>query len=349
MKPTFQIIANGSDITDLIRDRLLSLRTTDKPGLESDECEITIDDRDNAVGFPDKEATIEVSLGYTGEELTFIGEYVVDEIEVSGPPQQIVIRAKPLGIGQTTMKSQRRYSWENVTLEEIVADVAARNSFEPLCDISVHIPREDQMNESDMHFITRLARQHGATATVKDGRLIVAPRGEGKSGSGIDMPEITFQRADLASYQLTFPERSAYGSVSAMWHNNKNGEREIIHFENPNGDPGPEYTERHIYPNQAAAEAQAKSRTESLNRATMSGKLELMRGRADVGSERWAILSGIKPDVDGRYLIESVEQNFTHQAWITTVNLNAGNEGKSKVGKKKGKGQGAILDIGPPD
>ena len=32
MTPTFRIVADGADITALINDRLLLLRTTDKPG-----------------------------------------------------------------------------------------------------------------------------------------------------------------------------------------------------------------------------------------------------------------------------------------------------------------------------
>ncbi len=78
MTPNFQVIANQKDITDLLRDRLLSIRTTDKVGLEADECEIHVDDRDGAVAFPSKGATLEISLGYEGEPLSFIGKYKVD-------------------------------------------------------------------------------------------------------------------------------------------------------------------------------------------------------------------------------------------------------------------------------
>lgn len=344
MKPDFRIIANDKDITDLIRDRLGLIRITDKPGLESDDCEITIDDRDGAVAFPTKGASLEVSLGYVGESLTFLGKYRVDEIEVSGPPQTIVIRAKPLDLAET-MKSQKRRSWEGVDLAAIIADVAKDNGYEPRCSVDAKVPRADQMNESDMHFITRIARDHGATATIKDGKLIVAPRGEGRAGSGRPMPEIKLVRSDLADYRMTFPDRTAYGSASAAWHNNKTGKREILHQGNPNGEEGPEYTERHIYPNPAAAEAAAKSRIESLNRATMSGKVELMRGRADIGAEQWVRIEGIKKDVDGVYLAESVEHKYSKSAWITSISLNAGNGGKSKVGKKKKSGNGATLAL----
>jgi phage protein D len=52
MKPVFSIQADGKDITTLINDRLLLMRTTDKPGLESDEFELRIDARDGAVALP---------------------------------------------------------------------------------------------------------------------------------------------------------------------------------------------------------------------------------------------------------------------------------------------------------
>lgn len=52
MKPTFRIVADGRDITALINDRLVLLRTLDKPGMDSDEFELRIDDRDQVVTLP---------------------------------------------------------------------------------------------------------------------------------------------------------------------------------------------------------------------------------------------------------------------------------------------------------
>jgi len=349
MKPDFQVIADQKDITALLRDRLLSIRTTDKPGLEADECEIHIDDRDGAVAFPRKGATLEISLGYEGEPLTFVGKFKVDEIEISGPPQSIVIRAKPANIA-ATMKSQKRHSWEGVKLADIVGDIARRNKLQPLCKVEADVPRADQINESDMHFITRLAKQHGATATVKDGKLIVATRGEGKSGSGKPLPSITLHRDDLANYSLTFPDRALFGEVQANYHNTKTGKLEVVVLPNPNAPAGvqaPKHTERHVHPTKESAKAAADSRMAALNRATMTGKLELMQGRADVGAEKWLELVGIKDEANGTYLIESVEQNFTKSAWVTSININAGNGGKGKVGRdKKGAGSLRVINLG---
>ncbi|SMG67144.1 [weak similarity to] Phage late control D [methanotrophic bacterial endosymbiont of Bathymodiolus sp.] len=40
MRPRFRILANQQDITDTIRDRLLSLRITDEAGNQSDTVEL---------------------------------------------------------------------------------------------------------------------------------------------------------------------------------------------------------------------------------------------------------------------------------------------------------------------
>jgi len=46
--PSFRIVADGADITSLINDRLLLLRTTENPGMESGDFELCINDRDSA-------------------------------------------------------------------------------------------------------------------------------------------------------------------------------------------------------------------------------------------------------------------------------------------------------------
>lgn len=342
MKPDFRVVADSKDITDLLRDRLLSIRTTDKAGVDSDECEIHIDDRDGAVAFPKRGAVLAISLGYEGQPLTFVGRYKVDEIEISGPPQSIVIRGKPADIA-ASMKDQKRGSWEGAKLADIVSDIAGRNKLQALCRVDADVPRVDQINESDMHFITRLAARHGATATVKDGKLIVARRGDGKSGSGQALPLVTVGRADLASYSMTFPDRSAFGKVRVGYHDNKTGALRTIELPNKDAPPDAQatiYTDRHVHPTAAAAGAAAKSRVQALNRATVTGRLELMDGRADVGAEKRVKLVGIKNGADGEYLIESVEQNFTKSSWITTISINAGNSGKAKAGRTKSSGAG---------
>ncbi|MGX9555011.1 phage late control D family protein [Pseudomonas sp. CFBP 5750] len=338
MQPTFRIIADGKDITTLINDRLLSLRTSDKPGMESDDFELRIDDRDQAVALPSRGAGIEVYLGYTGQALTRLGRYTVDEIELSGPPDTLVIRGKASDM-RGSGKTVRSGSWENVPLQQIVRDVAARNGWQPVCPVQTKVPRVDQLNESDYNFITRLAKQYDCTAKLADGKLLVMPRQGGQTASGKNLSPVVLRRADLSRYQFRLGDRNTQKAVRTKHQDKKSGALKVVELDNddlPNGLPAV-HTDRHIYPNKSAAEQAAKARLAAFNRSSAGVRLE-MAGRTDVFAERSIIVQGIKPGLDGEYLAEAVEQLFTSSGWTTTVECNGGKKGKANAkGKKKKK------------
>lgn len=345
MTPTFRIVADGADITALINDRLLLLRTTDKPGMESDDFELRIDDRDSAVSLPSRGASIEVFLGYSGTALTRLGRYTVDEVELSGPPDTLVIRGKASdmrGSGKTT----RSGSWEGVSLASIVKEVAARNGWSPVCPVDTVVPRADQLSESDFNFITRLSKQFDCTAKVADGKLLVMQRQGGQSASGKALGAITLTRSDVSRWQFRLGDRSAHKAVSTKHQDKKTGKLAIVTLNNdeaPDGLP-PVHTDRHIYPNKSAAEQAAKARLAAFNRSTAAVRLE-MPGRTDLFAERTINAQGFKVGLDGEYLVDSVEQVFTQSGWSTTVECNGGKKGKAKVKGKKPKAPLKVVQL----
>ncbi len=237
MEAIFQIIANGDDVTKVIQDRVMEIRTVDKPGLDADECTITLDDRDGRIRFPPKGATVKVSLGWEGQGLSMLGEYAVDEVGLRGPPASVVFLGKPANM-RATSKTQRYGSWSNVRLADIVGDVARRNKWAAACDVDVVVPRVDQFGESDLHFVTRLARQYGATATVKAGKLIVLPRGGGKSASGKPLPVVTLTPELLLDYDINFPDRASFAAVRTKVHDRKTGKKIDLTIPNPDAPQG---------------------------------------------------------------------------------------------------------------
>ncbi|MGB5954195.1 phage late control D family protein [Pseudomonas sp.] len=342
MKPMFQIVADGKDITALINDRLLLLRTSDKPGMESDEFELRIDDRTQAVTLPSRGAKIEVFLGYSAQALARLGSYTVDEIEVTGPPDTITLRGKASdmrGSGKTT----RSGSWEDVPLAKIVSDVAARNGWEPGCTVQTKVPRVDQRNESDFNFITRLAKQYDCTAKVASGKLLVLPRQGGQSAGGKALGVVTISRADVARYSFRLGDRNTQKAVKTQHQDKSTGKLQVVELGNdaaPTGLPGV-HTDRHIYPNKSAAEQAAKARLAAFNRSTAAVRLEMV-GRTDLFAERTINAQGFKSGLDGEYLVDSVEQVFTQSGWSTTVECNGGKKGKAKAKGKKTKTDKAL-------
>ena len=339
MKPTYRIIADGKDITVLINDRLLMLRISDKPGMESDEFELRIDDRDQAVALPARGGCLEVLLGYEGQALKRMGAYTVDEVQVSGPPDELTIRGKASDM-RGSGKTIRSGSWENVPLSQIVGDIAKRNGWEVVCPVTTKVERIDQRNESDFNFFTRLARQYDCTAKVAEGKLLVMPRQGGKSTSGKSLQVVTINKTDVSRYQFRLGDRSTQKAVKTRHQDQKSGELKVVELTNgeaPDGLP-PVHTDRHIYPNKTAAEQAAQARLNAFNRSTAAVRLE-MAGRADLFAECSINAQGFKVGLDGEYLVDGVEQVFTPSGWTTTVECNGGKKGKAKAAGKKKKEQ----------
>jgi phage protein D len=344
MRPVHRIVANGQDITDLINDRLLLARTVDKPGIDSDDFELRIDDRDGAVALPRKGVKIEVWLGWESDKLTLLGTYTVDEVEVSGPPDTIVIRSKS-GETRGSAKETRNGSWEGVSLSDIVSEVAKRNELEPVCPVQTIVERADQLGESDINFITRLANQYGCTAKIADGKLLVLPKDEGKSATGKDLPTVTISRTDVSRWQFRFSDNTVKKGARAGYKDGK-GDLKVVDVGNdsaPAGTP-PVHTDRHLHPNKSAAEASAKARLDAFNRSTAGVRLE-MNGRTDLFAESKIVAQGFKEGADGEYLVDSVEQTWTQSGWTTSVECNAGNKGKADADGKKKKGPLKVIEI----
>lgn len=331
MQPEFRIVADGSDITAVINDRLLLLRTSDKPGMESDDFELRIDDRDGAVTLPARGALIEIHLGYAGQTLTRLGRYTVDEVELSGPPDSVIIRGKASDM-RGTGKTIRSGSWEHVPLQQIVRDIAARNGWQPACPVLTNVLRVDQFNESDFNFITRLARQYDCTAKIGDGMLLVLPRQGGQSVSGKTLGVVRVRRSDVTRWQFRLADKGTYKAVQSRHQDPRSGQVRVVDLANTEAPQGmaPVHTDRHLYPDKASAQQAARAKLAALNRSTASVRLD-MPGRTDLFTERAVDLQGFKSGLDGEYLVETVEQVFTASGWTTTVECNGGKQGKARA------------------
>lgn len=343
MQAEFQVVANGTDITPLLMDRLISIELTDCAGLASDTCDIHVDDRDGKVAIPARGATLTVSLGWAGSGLSYLGTYRIDEVVLDSSPMTMKIHGKGVDMRQGA-KSQRCQAYENTTLAAIVAQVAGRHGWQAVCQVTASVARADQLNESDLHFITRLALDHGATAAVKDGKLLVMPRGGGKRASGAALPPVTLAPYMLSRYQFTYADRASVDAVKALAHDPRTGKQTVVEAANGSKVPGggAVHTDRRVHASVPAARAAAAARLEALNRSTAKGTLTL-EGRADIGAERELVLQDFKHGVDGSYLVERVTHSFGKSGWSMTLSINGANGGKARVGHGPAKKGGKAL------
>ena len=92
-RPAFSIEIEGKQLTAL-DNRLISLSLTDNRGFEADQLDLELDDADGQIVLPRRGAVIQLALGWKGQPLFPKGAFTVDEIEHSGAPDRLTIRAR---------------------------------------------------------------------------------------------------------------------------------------------------------------------------------------------------------------------------------------------------------------
>ncbi|WP_373963351.1 phage late control D family protein [Kosakonia sacchari] len=317
--PAFSITIAGNDVTELLDARLMSLTLTDNRGFEADQLDLELDDADGQIILPRRGAVINLSLGWKGQPLFPKGAFTVDEIEHTGAPDKLTIRARSADFRET-LNIRREKSWHQTTVGAVVNDIAARHNLKmalgkDLADkVLDHL---DQTNESDGSFLMRLARQFGAIASVKNGNLLFIRQGQGRNASGKPLPVITITRQAGDGHRFILADRGAYTGVIASWlHTREPKKKETTKVKRrrkktaaakePEAKQG-EYlvgTDENVlvlsrtYANRSNAERAAKMQWERLQRGVASFSVQLAEGRADLYTEMPVKVSGFKQPID---------------------------------------------------
>ncbi len=218
-KPIYRLVVDGKDITVDMADRLISLTLTDNRGFEADMLDLQLDDTDGLLELPARGAVIHLAIGWAATGLVEKGSYTVDEVEHSGAPDTMTIRARSADL-RSGLTTQRERSWHNVTLGDIVRTIADENGLEPAIAGSLAglpIAHIDQTNETAVNLLSRLAKDHDAISTVKGGRLLFIPFASGKTASGKPLPAITIERQLGDQHRFSIADRESYTGVRALY------------------------------------------------------------------------------------------------------------------------------------
>ncbi|EMW0955333.1 TPA: phage late control D family protein [Citrobacter freundii] len=317
--PAFSIVIEGKDVTTVLDTRLMSLTLTDNRGFEADQLDLELDDADGLIALPRRGAVIQLALGWKGQPLFPKGAFTVDEIEHSGAPDRLTIRARSADFRET-LNTRREKSWHQTTVGEVVKEIAARHNLKVALGKDLtdkELDHMDQTNESDASFLMKLARQYGAIASVKDGHLLFIRQGQGRTASGKPLPVITIMRKAGDGHRFTLADRGAYTGVIASWlHTREPRKKETASVkrrrkkittpkesEAKQGDYLVGTDENVLvlnrtYANRSNAERAAKMQWERLQRGVASFSLQLAEGRADLYTEMPVKVTGFKQPID---------------------------------------------------
>ncbi|MBK1868242.1 phage late control D family protein [Aestuariivirga sp. YIM B02566] len=319
MTPDFDILIDGASIKGRINDRLLELTVSDAQGQESDTCQILIDDRDQALAIPRKGAQLSVSLGYVETGLVHMGLFTVDEVTLSGNPREMSISAKAADMRES-LKEQKTRSFEKKSLGDIIGEIAGNHNLRPAVSSELAsrvIPYLGQTEESDLHLVTRLAKDHGAVFKVANGAFLFTAKSAGQSASGQTMGTVVISPANCKEWSATLQDRPRHKEVKAHWHDRDKGERTTETQGGTGGDAA--FMVRHDLPSKDEAQWQAEARAGDLARAEGSLDATLI-GDPSIAAEKSAVMRGLRAGIDGiDWTITNAEHSYSSGGYTTSI------------------------------
>lgn len=320
--PDFKVTLNGRDLTSTIEPRLQSLSISECRAEEADTLDLVLDDSDGMLEIPKRGAVLSVSIGWAGKPLVNKGTFTVDEAEHSGAPDIITVRARSASMTKSMGERQEK-SWHDQTLGAIVRSIAAKHSLRPVIApslASITIAHIDQTHESDMSFLTRLAKRYDAVMNVKEGNLLFMPIGQGRTFSGRAFTPLTITRKSGDQHRYHIAERENYEGVRAYYHSTGKAKREDVVVggeDNKNIKVLPE-----TYPTAAEARAAATAEFNRVNRGQATMNYALALGIAEIFPELPVNVSGFKPEIDGiPWLVKKVTHAIADGGFTSSLEL----------------------------
>jgi len=322
-KPAYRIELNGKDVTDLWSEVLESLTVTDEAGIKTDTCEVTFDNRE---GFsaPPIGATLKVWLGYDPTPI-YMGSYKVATWTKDGPLRRLTLSARAADL-TSKIRSPKMKSWHEKSVNDIVSEIAADNGLQAIVDSgigAIFIEHIDQQTESDVNFLTRLARRVGATFKLADGKVLFAAKGSARSPDASAKSVKIIVPEQVSIWSATMESRGDFATVATQYRDPASAKRKWARA----GTGGDVYHDRHLYGSQAEAEAAGKAKLGDLTRGQISATID-GPGNTSLFAEALVKLKGFDADVDGTFLAKSVSHTFSARGFTTSATLET--EGASK-------------------
>lgn len=329
--PICQLTVDNKPLNDLIQKRIISVQVTDNRADAADELSITLNDADGKLELPKRGVKINCRLGFVGEGIHDKGDFIVDEVEWSGSPDTITIKASSANF-KSSVKSARSASFHQTTLGSIAQKIAQNNSLKLNINpdlASIAIQHSDQTNESDLNYMKRLAKQNGAEMAVKKDQLLIFVAGAAQTASGKPLQTLTITKQSGDGYRYSEQDRdSDYTGVSAYYREDGKKTRQRVTdgaVEQYGGGNDPTTKTKVLkgtFASKAEAERAAAAAMQSKNRKMAKFSITTAFGIPQASTESPIQLQGFKAQIDGlKWIIEKATHSYSTSGLTTQLEL----------------------------
>lgn len=302
----YQIFSGGKDITDQLQSSIVSIEITDEAGSENDRARIVFTGED--VSIPERGNNMRITIAGVA-----MGDYVVRRIELSGPPDSIIVIAHAVD-HSGSMKAVRNQCFAGGLLGDFLASMAVSNGYVAAIDsglAKIQVTSIQQTNESDLQCLKRLGKEHDAFAAVKQGHLIFKPLGTVHSVTGQPLSTHSIAKTAVSRYSASEDNKAKYKSTTVRYRNIEAAITESVTL----GEGQPVYVHSEIMPDKTTAEQRVKALHAQQSRAQM--KLEIdVPAMPHIQTEHQLTLQGFHQRIPADWVVSKVVHNL--KATLTT-------------------------------
>lgn len=316
--PVFRLEVDGIDKTRKIWQFLESLEYEDNDEDDSDSISFTVANSP-AFAIPQRGAAVKLWLGWAENgKMKYFGSFIVDEISGSFKPATMTITAKSANFtDKSTEKEKEDREWENLSLSDLAAQIAAKHGCTAKVSIDMFYPYIAQSNESDVSFLRRLAKEAGGSLRIKDKTFIISEAGKTIRGT------TSLDYSNVSSGSYSFQEKESYSSVVASYWDPEYATESSVTA----GSGKPAYKIKKRFNSAAEAKAAAENYAAKNSKGLLSMDLTIY-GNPAMASGVQVKCTGFSPKaLDGSYLVKSCRHLLTKSGWTTQINL-------EKIGQK---------------
>lgn len=316
--PGYRVTLDGKDITPSLNGRLIDISLTRQRRDYADQVDITLSDADGRLALPRRGVALWIALGWVDAGLVPRGQFIVDEVEYSGAPDQVTIRARSANMRED-LPTRRTQSWHKALLGDVVKSIAARNKLAVRVDsvlASIRVAHLDQVDESDMNVLSRLGDNYGGVPVIAAGTLMFMRPGASTTASGKAIPAISIKRSDGDRYRYSAIDRESFTGVKARWNHVSHGKTKEVII----GTTERLRTMQKTYASESDARLAARAELDRAKREAAQFSIELALARPEMLIESPVILSGFKSEIDAlRWVAVEIVERLSGNGYTAEI------------------------------
>lgn len=226
-KSRIEIFYEGKNITQNIHNQLLSCSQSDSIN-ELDSLEITLENKEMywlGSWFPQKGDILKTILILENWEIDGnvvvhdMGEFYIDSINFSGPPDVVNIRGISYDLNSDIVDKKENHVWENVDFKTIITEIAKNRKIELISDISFNrkYQRIEQKLQSDFDFLKSLCEEAGANLKLFNNKIVIFEEEKYEKRE----PKMIFNKGNISSYSFSTDDTDSYSSCTICYYDYK--------------------------------------------------------------------------------------------------------------------------------